>query len=276
MRYKDFLEAGEALGLVVTGALGGVAQDNIVAASSATRDVVMKLPRGSDNIYGEAIAMGLLHSRGLSPRVELCGGVLVIDRVRPGTMMESVWETADNKRAVIKEHLDHVGELIGAISEIESLGLDLSVENLLRRDVRRALGVDGDITASILDPAVVAATLDKLSDLPPLTGPLALCHGDLRSANILWDGSRWVIIDPRAVFGDPCADVGRMAACVALDHGWALEEVVEELCAGSVRSTERSLVWARAWLLQTLGHHWRFVAQSGPGIDRYVELLTTQ
>jgi hypothetical protein len=266
------LATAQKLGLSVSGPLEGVFQDNVVAAFSNGRDVVLKSPRGSDNIYGEARAMALLAAHGLAPRSELYEGVLVIDRVRPGTMMSATWPFAPD--GTIEAHLKIAGGLIAEMSRIDADGLDYYVEDLLRHDVLRSLGTKGEITAEVLDPAVITGVLGALTELSPVDGPPTLCHGDFYANNILWDGGGWVVIDPRAVVGDPCADVGRMAACVSIDEGWEIEEAVEVLCGAAGLDQRRSVVWARAWLLQTLGHHWRFVAKSGPGIDRYIELLT--
>jgi len=270
-----FAVVADKLGLSINGIIEEAPQDNVVTASSSSRDVILKSPRGSDNIYGEACALGLLASRGLAPKSELHGEVLVVDRVRPGTMMSTVWATSPAPGATITDHLRSAGEIVVAISQIRGDGLNLDVEDLLRRDVSRALGSNGEVTSSILSPEVLAATLQRLSELTPLRGAPSLCHGDFYANNLLWDNNAWIVIDPRAVVGDPCADVGRMATCVALGYGWSIEAAVEVLCEVSNLSPERSVVWARAWLLQTLGHHWHNVEQSGPGINRYIELLTS-
>lgn len=270
--YPDFLRAARELGLHIDGPLDGVREPNVIAASSKDRDVVLKCPRGSDDVRGEAQAMAILYSRGLAPRSELCAEVLVIDRVRPGTPMSVLWKAAP--KADVTKHLEVAGTLLASMAGLGTGRLTLTVDALLRRDVARSLGPTGEVTTSVLAPATVLATLADLDALAPLAGAPSLCHGDFHPGNILLAGTNWVVIDPRAVVGDPCADVGRMAVSLALGLGWDLEESVTTLSSAARLSPARAVVWARAWLLQTLGHHWRYVEQDGPLIHRYVELLT--
>jgi hypothetical protein len=69
------------------------------------------------------------------------------------------------------------------------------------------------------DPARGAAGVQRLEaaraaarDLCATTGRTVLLHGDFLDKNLLWDGARYLAIDPIPCIGDPCADAGFFAA----------------------------------------------------------------
>jgi streptomycin 6-kinase len=48
---------------------------------------------------------------------------------------------------------------------------------------------------------------DEVDRLIASSGPPAAVHGDLHGGNVLLDGDRWVVIDPKGVRGDPHLDI---------------------------------------------------------------------
>ncbi|HEY7199976.1 MAG TPA: aminoglycoside phosphotransferase family protein, partial [Candidatus Dormibacteraeota bacterium] len=80
-----------------------------------------------------------------------------------------------------------------------------------------------------------------------------LLHGDFLDKNLLWDGARYVAIDPMPRVGDPCADIGFFAAAhppaaAMLERAGALAERLGEDRARAARWTA---VWAAGEACET-------------------------
>jgi streptomycin 6-kinase len=129
-----------------------------------------------------------------------------------------------------------------------------------------------DVT-SVLPSGLVSDVLGAVDALGPSPGGPSLCHGDLHPGNLLWNGTNWVAIDPRAVIGDPCCDAGRVAVSTALWAGWDLEAALSTICSFSGGDPERTTAWSRAYLLQVLFYYWHFGDVDGPEARRRVERM---
>lgn len=76
---------------------------------------------------------------------------------------------------------------------------------------RLAAGFDSDVSSSSEAPTATErkralSILDELED-----GTSATVHGDVSAGNVLFDGSQWLLIDPRGVAGDWHYDVAVVA-----------------------------------------------------------------
>jgi streptomycin 6-kinase len=82
-----------------------------------------------------------------------------------------------------------------------------------------------------------------------------LLHGDFVAKNLLWNGARYLVIDPIPSIGDPCADVGLFAA-YHLPAGAILERAgaIADRIGVSCRRAQR---WAAIWTVLQTCQAWR-------------------
>ena len=274
LRALDLTAVILDLGLTIDGASAAGSSGPVVFASSSEYDVALKWHRRLEAASAEARVLRQLGARLLSPPGAQYGNVLVLNRVRPGSSMRDSWTLHSRTPAPIDADLEYAGLVVAAIAKIPATDLTTPVESLLHGDVALALGSVASGGDLALPPGLVNSVVADLFSLEPLLGPPSLCHGDFHPGNLLSDGEAWLVIDPREVYGDPCADVGRMAASAALWARWDIADALEILCAAAGQDPQRSLVWTRAWLLQVFGYHWGRHATVGLEAQRCVDLLT--
>lgn len=144
------------------------------------------------------------------------GQTLLLMRVTPGTALTAQgWE--------VEAQLQVLGRLALELHTVEAnLGIFPSLaESEYARSWRRGL-------------AAHPQALARLEQLLHTTKP-TLLHNDLHTGNVLWDGERWLAIDPKAVVGDAHAD------------SWALLEFASRLSANRERACSQARSWARVY-----------------------------
>lgn len=83
-----------------------------------------------------------------------------------------------------------------------------------------------------------------------------LLHGDVVDKNLLWDGSRYLAVDPIPRIGDPCSDVGFFAA----GHhpvGGAILDRASAIAARLRLDETRARQWATVWAIHQTCQAWR-------------------
>lgn len=129
---------------------------------------------------------------------------------------------------------------------------DLVDERRQRNDATRGeagLGLLGDAAATV-------------EDLAQSTRRPVLLHGDFTNKNLLASGQAFLAIDPIPRIGDPCADVGHLAAAQPADR---ILEVAVALATVTDLDQERVLRWTAVHLVIQDCQAWR---DDQDGLDR--------
>jgi len=160
-------------------------------------------------------------------------------------------ETFQNRPVILMDHIkgaslldiglenpEKVGECIGIAVELQA-AMHQSVLNDFR-PLRMVL--KGNILGS---PGLSQEEKDKLlSMLSTLPDGDALCHGDFHGGNILFDGTKYYIIDwAEVACGDPAADACRSYLDYALAQMKYEEIYLEKYAARTGRSQKEVLAW---------------------------------
>jgi streptomycin 6-kinase len=83
-----------------------------------------------------------------------------------------------------------------------------------------------------------------------------LQHGDFLDKNLLWDGVRYVSVDPIPRFGEPAADIG-LFAChhpPAVDMLARAEAISRRIGSDE---TDRAMRWTAVWTVLLAASAWR-------------------
>jgi streptomycin 6-kinase len=165
--------------------------------------VILKTCQLSDEFEHGLAALRLFDGRGIARLLECDEGkkVMVLERLQPGTMLESLVPEQDAQatsilaavmrqlwRPIPREHTFPI---------VEHLGQDLTQ---LRA---RYAGGCGPFPPRLVDEA-----MDLFATLSASAPQTMLLHGDLQHHNILRSGDAWLAIDPKGVVGDPGYEVG--------------------------------------------------------------------
>lgn len=190
-RFDEAVRAWEVRDVEVV-PWGGVAL--VVTGSRHGAGVVVKVsPRGrcdDAELAGEASALGAWRTSGAAVRLlgqRDGGATLLLERLRPGTMLDETGVGAT-------ERLVLLGSLARRLHALGPAPADLQPMSAFAEPWRRTL----------------AGEADSLADLDLLCAPAVddvVVHVDLHGRNVLRDGDRWVVIDPKGVRGDRHADV---------------------------------------------------------------------
>ncbi|MFB6887771.1 aminoglycoside phosphotransferase family protein [Kitasatospora sp. NPDC056327] len=222
-------------GLVVRAAGGGGTARVFRCERRADGALVwLKLTPDAEVAGQEAAALGAW--RGVPSVVRLLAhdgagsGALLLADVAPGTTLrERGWRPAE------------VAALLGALRSVPPAGSALSLPRLEER-----LEFLFDLTGRRAPGVPTAGARALARELTGGGGPVALVHGDLHPANVLWGPDGAVAIDPRACLGDPDFDL----------VDWVLDGVADGAAltarAGALTAlvpgadAERVLAWCRA------------------------------
>ncbi|GHO49932.1 aminoglycoside phosphotransferase family protein [Ktedonospora formicarum] len=164
--------------------------------------VILKTSAFSDEFEHGLAALRIFNGRGIARLLE-CDEekkVMVLERLQPGTMLESLVPEQDVQatsilagimrqlwRPVPREH---------TFPTVEQLGQDLTQ---LRASYAGGYGP--------FPPRLVDEAMDLFATLSASAPQTMLLHGDLHHYNILRSGDTWLAIDPKGVVGDPGYEV---------------------------------------------------------------------
>ncbi|HYK30096.1 MAG TPA: aminoglycoside phosphotransferase family protein [Streptosporangiaceae bacterium] len=225
--------------------------------TAAGEHVVVRLAATPADARAEAAALRAWAHTGAAVRLieaDLEHGALLLEQIRPATQLPS--------------HDDDTAVCVAAsiLSELHPSALptfafpsladsyagheqrardDIEYEQRTREDPNRGLAGYQRLDAA----REMAMTLCGTADY------VVLLHGDFIDKNLLWNGARYVAIDPIPSIGDPCADVGLFAA-YHLPAGAILER------AGAIAdrmglTCRRAQSWAAIWTVLQTCQAWR-------------------
>jgi streptomycin 6-kinase len=165
--------------------------------------VILKTSEFSDEFEHGLAALRIFNGRGIARLLECDEGkkVMVLERLQPGTMLESLVPEQDVQatsilagvmrqlwRPVLGKH---------TFPTVEQLGQDLTQ---LRACYAGGYGP--------FPPRLVEEAMDLFATLSASAPQTMLLHGDLQHYNILRAQDTWLAIDPKGVVGDPGYEVG--------------------------------------------------------------------
>lgn len=190
----------------------------------ASESLVLKIPfQGEEQTTGLTAALRLGES--LGPKIlnsDIATGAILMERVRPGTSLSQANLPDQECRKILVR---------------------------LAQEIRR-LNPEGLMPMSaFVGPSELSAQLEAT------TQERVFLHGDLHHENVLWDGNKWVVIDPKGLVGDPAFEY---SAYIRNPIPWLsnqpnlsalLQRRIEEL--GEETACDPFRIWA--WSLLALG-----------------------
>ena len=244
--------------LEVRGALpGGFRSAVFDCVDRAENQVVLKLPATHVEALREAAALREWASSGVVVRLLDFGpedGALLLERLRPASPLPAgADETAIPVVADIlaKLHRPPAGQFAFPL-----------IEEIYPGWERRSLSDNAYERHSRGEPVRAEAGLARMPlasessrDLCATAPTKVLLHGDFCDKNILWDGTRYVAIDPVPRIGDPASDVGFFAAGHPPVSG-----ILDRAAAIALRlglDPNRAQRWAAIWAIHQTCQAWR-------------------
>lgn len=236
---------------------GGFRSKVFGCTTAGGTEVVVKLTVTKEEARAEAAALTAWAHTGAAVRLidadfEYCA--LLLARIRPGTHLPGGDDpVAVNVAAGLLSSLHRVNPATFPFPALEKIYVrmadrarsDAEYEQRTRRDpARGAAGVQQ------LDAAGAAAM-----ELCATTTQTVLLHGDFLDKNLLWDGARYLAIDPIPCIGDPCADAGFFAA--GHPPATTILERADAIAAQMGVSRQRAQRWAAVWTVLETCSAWR-------------------
>lgn len=190
----------------------------------ASETLVLKVPfQGEEQTTGLTAALRLGAS--LGPKIlnsDVATGAILMERIRPGTSLAHANLPDQDCR-----------EILGNLARKIRL---LNPEDLM--PVR-----------DFVQPGELAEHLEAT------TQERVFLHGDLHHENVLWDGSRWVVIDPKGLVGDPAFEYSAYTRNPVpwLTHQPNLSSLLERRIEQLAQETACDPFRIWAWSLLALG-----------------------
>lgn len=239
--------------------------------------VVLKTSEFSDEFEHSLAALRLFNGRGIARLLEYDEEkkVMVLERLQPGTMLESLVPEQDEQAtsilASVMRQLWRPAPTGHSFPTVEQLGQDLT-------QIRaRYAGGYGPFPPRLIDEAMdLFATLSASAEVP------MLLHGDLQHHNVLRSSDTWLAIDPKGVVGDPGYEVGAsfynpMPRILEVPN---LEQMLARRVAQLSEELGMERARIRGWgLAQCVRNAWNMVANNQSsmnphGILRCAEILS--
>lgn len=165
--------------------------------------VILKTSEFSDEFEHGLAALRIFNGRGIARLLEYDEKkkVMVLERLQPGTMLESLVPEQDARAtsilAGVMRQLWRPVQGGHTFPTVEQLGQDLM---RLRTSYAGGYGP--------FPPRLVDEAMDLFATLSASAEVSMLLHGDLHHYNILQAQDTWLAIDPKGVVGDPGYEVG--------------------------------------------------------------------
>ncbi|MDF1758150.1 MAG: aminoglycoside phosphotransferase family protein [Legionellaceae bacterium] len=158
-----------------------------------SKPIILKLSLDNKGLSKEADCLKAFSNHGVVEIIAREDGCLIIEQAQPGTTLKEYFPSNDNDSL----------EIICKI--IKKLHTSTILENNNFQYIEKLLKVlDNDLDI----PKDVLLNARRIRDnLLSSTQNKVLLHGDLHHDNILKNGNRWLVIDPKGFIGDPVFDV---------------------------------------------------------------------
>jgi streptomycin 6-kinase len=220
-------------------------------------EAVLKLTVTMEEAEAEAAALMAWRSTGAAVQlldVDVENAALLLERIRPATPLP-----AGNDRAAIAVASDLLAKLHSATTDfgfptLAELFPYLAEHSRSDAEYERHTRNEPDRAAVAVErlPLAEAAALK----LCATANSNVLQHGDFLDKNLLWDGVRYVSVDPIPRFGEPAADIGFFAchhppAAGMLTRAEAISRRIDRDVA------DRAMRWAAVWAVLLAASAWR-------------------
>lgn len=195
-------EYAQRWSLVEFGSPFSLSYNYVIPVTRADRsEAVLKVSSPHGEHFGEIDALVLYDGQGVNQLLEVDreAGVLLLERLRPGTMLVDV---ADDEAATVigAELLQKLWRPAPANHTFVTVAKWFA--GFARH--RERFGGTGP-----LDQRLFTTAESMVRDLLAENRPPMLLHGDYHHYNILRaEREPWLIIDPKGVVGDPCYELG--------------------------------------------------------------------
>lgn len=244
------LQAGEQLA-------GGFRSRVLSCVAADGTEVVVKLAATREQLRAEAAALTAWAATGAAVRLidtDSAHGALLLERITPGTHLPG-----DDEQAAIGAAAGVLGALHGVprpAYPFQALRAAVTTAARLARRAaeyeQRARGEQERGLPGMRRLPLARAAAGRLCAEPART---VLLHGDFLAKNLLWNGARYLAIDPMPSIGDPCADVGFFAA------GQPPAATILHRASGIAELTgldsRRARRWAAVWTVLQACEAWR-------------------
>lgn len=219
--------------------------------------VVVKLASTASETEAEAEALSLWAGSGAAVTlldVNVAQAALLLDEARPGTALP-----ADDDHTAVQVAADTMRRLHFAPPPgCRFPGLDVvypKLEHRAAQDAAYEQSVRSDRNRGRAGLQALPAARATAMRLCATARQIVVLHGDLLDKNLLWNGSRYLAIDPMPRVGDRCSELGFFAACHppathVLQRASALAALLDE-------DRERVLRWSAVWTVLQATQAWR-------------------
>jgi streptomycin 6-kinase len=236
---------------------GGFRSDVFGCTTAAGAEVVVKLTVTREQARAEAAALAMWEHTGATVLLidaDFEHGALMLERVRPATPLP-----AGDDRVAIDVVADLLTRLhraraatfpFPALDETYGQMEDQARDNAAYEQRSRDAPTRGEAGLHRLSAARTAAM--RLCGTARRT---VVLHGDFLDKNLLWNGARYVAIDPIPLIGEPCADVGFFAAGHRPATG--ILQRADAIAEQMGLDRQRAQRWAVVWTVHQTCHAWR-------------------
>lgn len=182
-----------ALGLSDLKTVNNLSYNYVMSGIQSTQSVILKLGLDIGGLKREAMALKGFDGFGAVKVLAEDEGMLLLECATPGVSLKSSFPVNDNE--AIRIACDCLNRLHNA-----PIPTDNEFPHI--KTWLAALDKDSKIPSHLLQRA------RKLRDsLLQTSAKDVLLHGDLHHDNMLQNGERWIVIDPKGVIGEPAFEV---------------------------------------------------------------------
>lgn len=236
---------------------GGFRSEVFACITAGDEEVVLKLTVTTEEAQTEAAALRAWANMGAVVHlidVDVEHAALLLERIRPATPLPGNDDpVAITVAASLLGTLHHVPP--GSYPFPALARCYREEERRAREDAAYEQRTRGDLTGGRAGVQRLEAARALAMRLCATTERHVLLHGDFLDKNLLWNGTRYVAIDPLPRLGDPCSDVGDFAA----EHPPA-SGILSRASAIAARldlDPQRAQQWAAVWAVLLASAAWR-------------------
>jgi streptomycin 6-kinase len=236
---------------------GGFRSDVFGCTTAGGAQVVVKLTTTQEEAQVEAAALAVWKHTGAAVGLidtDFGYGALMLERVRPGHPLPSGDDpVAIDVAADLLTRLHRAPAGTFPFPALEETYVQLEAQARGNAHYERRSRGDPDRGEAGLQR--LGAARGAAMRLCRTARRTVLLHGDFLDKNLLWNGARYVAIDPIPRVADPCADVGFFAA--GHRPATAILRRADAIAGRMGLDRHRAQRWAAIWTVLQTCHAWR-------------------
>jgi streptomycin 6-kinase len=193
---------------------GGFRSEVFGYTTAGGEEVVVKLVATAEEAQAETAALGAWSHTGAAVRLidaDFDHRALLLERIRPATHLPAGDDPASIEAAadLLRRLHRHPPEPLRGPA-LEEIYVRQSRQS--RQDAAYEQRTRGEPARGMAGLERLGLSRAAVTRLCASTERAVLLHGDFLDKNLLWNGARYLAIDPIPCVGDPCSDVGFFAA----------------------------------------------------------------